>query len=132
MKKIKKLVVCSTAALVFLFCAAINVYALWSGQVTVQPPGWGGSVISWVGVTKTSNSSNFTVYGIKESNSLDPYAQLVNSNGVAKSGWCPIRQGSSTTVTDNAGIPNYIYYTRAKTNNLEPNSNVLSYQFNPY
>lgn len=132
MKKIKKRILFIATTLMLLFGTTIGVFAAWSGQINVQPPGWGGSVVSWSGVTKTSNSSTFSVKGVKEPNTLDPYAQLVNSNAAAKSSWCPIRQGQTNSVSDNTGVKNYIYYTRCKTNNLEPNSNLLSYTFNPY
>lgn len=132
MKNLKKKLMYSIAVSTLLLGTTIGVFASWSGQINVQPPGWGGSVVSWSGVTKTSNSSKFAISGIKEPNTLDPYAQLVNSNAAAKSSWCAIRQGQTTSVNDNTGVANYIYYTRCKTNNLEPNSNIISYSFNPY
>lgn len=104
MKNLKKKLMYSIAVSTLLLGTTIGVFASWSGQINVQPPGWGGSVVSWSGVTKTSNSSKFAISGIKEPNTLDPYAQLVNSNAAAKSSWCAIRQGRASKEGPNCMI----------------------------
>ncbi len=110
----------------------ISISASWASQINVTPPPWGGTVLVEEGVVKETNSAAFSVKGIKEHNTFDPYARLVNSNEEERSDWVPIRQGEINTSNSNTGVKNYIYYTIAGSNNLELNSNLISYSFDPF
>ena len=132
MKKLRKNIVLLTLVSLVMLGSIISISASWSSQINVTPPPWGGTVLVEEGVVKETNSAAFSVKGIKEHNTFDPYARLVNSNEEERSDWVPIRQGEINTSNSNTGVKNYIYYTIAGSNNLEPNSNLISYSFDPF
>lgn len=116
-----------------LFMMTSFAFAAWSSAISVSLPPWGATVDNYsVGVAKTSSSSSFGAYGVKETNSLDPHAMLINSNGESRSAWTAIRQGQTITSSSNSGLIGYIYYSRAGSNAIEPNQTQVQYQFNPY
>ena len=132
MKKLKKNVIMFALVSLLMLGSIISISAAWSDQIDVTPPPWGGTIFVDEGILKETNSAAFSVEGIKEHNTFDPYAMLVNSNEESRSGWVPIRQGQINTTNDNEGVQNYIYYTVVGSNNLEPSRNLVSYSFNPY
>lgn len=131
MKKIRcKLLGFAAAGSLFLTLAS-PVFAVWSNVVTVTPQPWGNEIDSNVSVKKTQTDRNWSITGVQEFNSLDPYARLT-VGGVTKSGWGVIRHSQTFTYSDNAAIKGNSVKTRAKSNNLEPSKNQIKYQFNPY
>lgn len=119
------------ASLVLLFTLAIPTLAVWSSTVTVTPPPYGAEVDSYVSVKKTTTERTWSITGVEEYNTLDPYARLVVGN-TTKSSWAPVRHSQTLTYSDNAAAQNTSVRTRAKSNNLEPSRNQIKYQFNPY
>lgn len=130
MKKILRRLIISIICIV---SATISVSAIYSSTLTAQPPAWGGSIdVMSTYVTKTTNSASISFYGVKENNALNPSGKIINSNGESRSDWVTISQGQTFTNQSNGGAINFNYYSRIKTNLLEPNSNVIQYQYNPY
>lgn len=129
----KKLFNSLLIGLVSIMFFTMSVSATLSTIVTAQPPAWGGiqDVMSTY-VVKTTSSSSVSFYGVKESNALNPSGKLINSNHDSRSDWVTISQNQTFTSQSNVGAVNYQYYSSVKTNILEPNSNIIQYQFNPY
>ncbi len=131
MKEFKKKLFVAIFALLFVSFSSVYVFATWSGTISATLPRFGGSVDNFTYITKTSSSSTFSVYGVAETNALDPYVSLVNSNGESRSGWCKLQNGLTNSVYDNKGTANYMYRTRARSHFAEPNITSVSYQFDP-
>lgn len=133
MQKIKKIALSGAFACMMIFALSCSVFATWSSAIAVSLPPWGSTVDNYsIGVVKNSNSQSFGAYGVKETNSLDPHAMLINSNGESRSAWTAIRQDQTITTSSNSGLIGYIYYSRAGSNAVEPNQTQVQYQFNPY
>ncbi|WP_305151616.1 hypothetical protein [uncultured Dubosiella sp.] len=133
MQRTKKLALSGGLACMMMLALSCSVFASWSSSIAVSLPPWGATVDNYsVGVMKSSDSISFGAYGVKETNSLDPHAMLINSNGESRSAWTAIRQGQTITTSSNSGLIGYTYYSRAGSNRVEPNQTQVQYQFNPY
>lgn len=131
-KRSKKKALLGITCSLTLFMGAVPALAAWSGIVTVAIPPWGQTIdVMGIGVVKTTSTSSFSVYGVRETNTLDPHAMLINSEHQSRSNWCPVRQNEYTSAYSSAMV-NYYSYSRAGSNALEPNRTNIQYQFNPY
>lgn len=132
MKNSKRKAVSGIVCSLLMFTSAAPVLASWSGIVSVSLPPWGGTVNNYsIAVTKTTSSSSFSVYGVRETNALDPHAKIITSEGQSRSDWAAIRQGEYTSGFSSAAV-NFYCYSRAGSNAIEPNQTIVQYQYNPY
>lgn len=132
MKRTRKIASIGIISSVIFFGGATSVLATWSSVVTTGLSPWGQTVdIMDTAVLKTTASSSVSVYGVRETNSLDPHVKLINSDRQSRSDWCAVRQGETTSGFSSAMV-NYYCYSRAGSNTLEPNYTNVQYQYNPY
>ena len=130
MKKFKfnKIIILSVATVLGLGISVSAATTSWS-KVSVNP--WGKNTVNYGSPNRKSDERNRTTYVRANSGlpSFQMYEAVVNSSGSFRSDYQPLSYSGHQTGLYSSAHSGYNYYSRIKSNNLEPNRQTVTYNF---